>query len=386
MRRGTFQWMKSVNKSIILNKIRTNGPISRAQIAKDTKITPPTVSSIVKELIEQEIVIESEVGESQGGRKPTMLMINSTNFYIVGVDAGPDTVDCVLADLSGTITERTSQQLKLPITNKQFLSVLKETIQRVIQSTTSNMEKVVGIGIAMHGVVNVETGTSIFAPNLSLSDIPIKAELEKEFGLTVKVENDARAMALGEEWFGNHGQVDSMLAVNLGRGVGAGVVIKGKLYHGAYDIAGEIGHMMMDMNGEICECGNRGCLQTLVSGPAIAHRAEKEIGLESITGEGVFHLATEGDEASAKLLHETGTYIGIGLTNLIHIFNPRKIVLSGGVTKAKQFILEPTQEAIKDRALTPQAKRTDVVITELGEDATILGAVALLLVELFDLE
>ncbi|WP_188454899.1 ROK family transcriptional regulator [Virgibacillus oceani] len=387
MRRGTFQWMKSVNKSIILNKIRTNEPISRAQIAKDTKITPPTVSSIVKELIEQEIVVESAVGDSKGGRKPTLLMINSRNFYIVGVDAGPKTVDCVLADLSGSIIERSSHQLELPITNNQFLNVLKSAIRTVIKSFHLDMEKIVGIGIAMHGVVNVETGTSIYAPNLNLSAIPIKEELEKEFGLIVKVENDARAMALGEAWFGNHGQTDSMLAVNLGRGVGAGIVINGKLYHGAFDIAGEIGHMMVDMNGEVCACGNRGCLQTLVSGPAIAHRAEKELGLDlgKIAGEDVFHLATEGNRAYVKILEDTGTYIGMGLTNLIHIVNPEKIVLSGGVTNAKQFILEPIRGAIAERALTPQAKQTEVVITELGKDATILGAVALLLVELFDL-
>lgn len=377
MRRGTFQMMKSVNKSLILNKIRTSEPISRAQIAKETKLTPPTVSSIVKELIEEGLVRESELGESKGGRKPTMLHIKNDAFYVVGVDAGPQTVECILADLSGKVMRRTENKLGDSITNDEFVNILKKSIQAVLQSI-SNAKKVIGIGVAMHGVVDVETGTSLVAPILGLRNIPIKDELEKEFQVVVKVENDARAMALGESWFGNHGKIDSMLAVNLGRGVGAGVVMNGKLYHGAQDLAGEIGHMTVDINGAVCECGNRGCLQTFATGPAIAKRANKK------TGEDVYRLAVAGDDISVNVLQETGTIIGIGLTNLIHIINPELIVLGGGVSKSKEFILPPIRQAIEERALTPEAKQTNVVISELGDDATLLGAVALLLVELFD--
>src|SRR5690625_912955 len=136
MRRGTFQWMKSVNKSIILNKIRTDAPISRAEIAKQTKLTPPTVSSNVKELIEQGIVIESELGQSKGGRKPTMLLINHKSFYVIGVDAGPETVVYVLTDLAGNVVERFSSQLYLPISNKKFLTVLKKGIQTILDHTS----------------------------------------------------------------------------------------------------------------------------------------------------------------------------------------------------------------------------------------------------------
>ncbi len=161
--------------------------------------------------------------------------------------------------------------------------------------------------------------------------------------LEVKVENDARAMALGESWFGDQGEVDSMLAVNIGRGVGAGLVIDGKLYHGAQDIAGEVGHMTIDLHGEICECGNRGCLQTFITGPAIARRAMKGIvAHDPITAEKVYELAISGNEEFATILKETGRVIGIGLTNLIHIINPEKIVLGGGVTKAGAYFTSNT--------------------------------------------
>lgn len=389
MRQGTFQWMKSVNKSIILNKIRTDAPISRAQIAKETKLTPPTVSSNVKELIEQGIVIESKLGESQGGRKPTMLLINQKAFYVIGVDAGPEKIDCILVDLAGSIIQRSSSRLTTPITNEQYLTILKDCIHTCMQSTPAIMDNMIGIGVAMHGVVEVETGTSLFAPILGLTNIPIKEELEKEFMLSVKVENDARAMALGESWFGDQGEVDSMLAVNIGHGVGAGLVIDGKLYHGAQDIAGEVGHMTIDIHGELCECGNRGCLQTFITGPALVRRAKKSLlsvegENQQISGEKIYELAISGHEDFRTLLRETGEIIGIGLTNLIHIINPEKIVLGGGVTKSGQFILPEILKTIEERALTPQAKKTKIVITSLGDDATLLGAVSLLLVELFE--
>lgn len=386
MQRGTFQLMKSVNKSVILNKIRTSEPISRAQIAKETGLTPPTVSSIVKELIEQGLVRESMLGHSSGGRKPTMLHINANAFYVIGVDAGPETVECILTDLTGVILHRTSSFLKKSISNEQFISILKENIHTILQFSEVPQDKIIGIGVAMHGVVDVETGTSLVAPILNLRNIPIKDALEEEFNLTIKVENDARAMALGESWFGGHGDVDSMVAVNIGRGVGAGVVINGKLFHGAQGIAGEVGHMTIDINGETCECGNQGCLQTFVSGAAIAERAGKQIkeSTHSLTGKEIFELALKGNQSCMDLLHETGRLIGIGLTNLIHLVNPRKVVLGGGVMKSERFIMPVLLETIQQRALTAEAKQTNVTVTRLGDEATLLGAVSLLLVELFD--
>ena len=380
MRQGTFKWMKSVNKSMILNKIRKDGPISRAQIARETKLTPPTVSSSVKELIEQGIVEESDIGQSLGGRKPTMLIVNDQAFAIIGVDAGPESIECILSDLAGKVLKRAETKLQLPINNEQFIASLKTCIEGVLETE----HPIIGIGVAMHGVVEVASGTSLIAPNLGLANIPIKAELEKAFGLEVKVENDARAMALGEYWFGNHGDLESMLAVNIGSGVGAGLILNGKLYHGASDIAGEIGHMTIDLHGEICECGNRGCLQTFVTGPAIARKVRGGASGNPLTAEQVFEQAVLGNEAFAAILKEAGKAMGVGLTNLIHIVNPAKIVLGGGVSKAEKFILPAIRETIQTAALTPAASQTNVAVSKLGDDATLIGAVTLLLVDIFE--
>ncbi|HLR71483.1 MAG TPA: ROK family protein, partial [Pseudogracilibacillus sp.] len=272
MQRGSFQMMKSVNKSIVLNKIRINQPISRAQIAKEVKLTPPTVSSIVKELLEEKLVLETDLGVSKGGRKPTLLEINNKHHHVIGIDIGPSNIHCILTDLSGNTIKHFSEETTKSASETDFLHHLIKITDKII-SLSNKPDAIIGIGIAMHGVVDVTTGTSLFAPNLNLKNIPIKKTLEDKFQLTVHVENDARAMALGEAWFGKHEHPSSMLVINLSNGVGAGAVVNGKLFHGHNDIAGEVGHMTIDRNGPVCECGNKGCFQTFATGKAIVHQA-----------------------------------------------------------------------------------------------------------------
>lgn len=396
MQRGSFQGMKTLNKSIILTKILNDGPISRAQIAKETNLTPPTVGSLVKELLERKIVIESAQGTSQGGRKPTLLVVNEQAFYIVGVDAGPSGIEAIFTNLSGEILAEASVKLSTNNTKESFLAELVNVIEKVISKEPKLTKQIIGIGVAMHGVVDAEEGEALFAPNLHLRDIPIKETLMNHFPYMVKVENDARALALAETWFGQGKDLDRLVVVNVGTGVGAGLVINKELYHGQAFIAGEIGHMIIDIHGERCACGNRGCLQTVISGPAIAQRAKQQLekGVpsslqslveqeEEITAVTIFQEAQAGDEFAQKVFSDTGVYIGIGLTNVIHTINPTKIVLTGGVSKAGEYLLPAITSTVKDRVLTEEAKETKIVLSNLGDQSTCLGAVALVLVELF---
>ncbi|MFC4402745.1 ROK family protein [Gracilibacillus xinjiangensis] len=394
MQRGSFQWMKSLNKAIILNKIRTSEPISRAQIAKDTQLTPPTVGSIVKELLEQELILESKLGESQGGRKPTMLVLNTSGFHIIGIDVGLSNIQFIVSDLSGKVVEESEEHLAENVTKEQFLSLLIKGVKQLIDQ--HSQLKFIGIGVAMHGIVDTDMGVSIFAPNLQLRDIPIKSHLEEFFEMDVKVENDAKAFALGEAWFQDRINHKSMVAVNIGRGIGAGIVIGGKLYNGEHGIAGEIGHMMIDIYGKKCSCGNHGCLQTLASGPAIVERTKelldkgeasiltKWMDKVELTAELVHKAALHEDSLAVKILHETGVYIGIALTNLVHIYNPSKIILGGGVSKAGDFILTSMRETLRERAISERAQQTSITISELGQYGSSLGSVALILTDLFE--
>ena len=395
--RGSFQLMKSMNRSIILNMIREEGPISRAEIAKQTRLTPPTVSNIVKELISTQFVIETTQGMSKGGRKPTLLEINADQFYTLGIDVGTFHMKFVVTNLFGDLKDVTSLPIGNYPGNEDILSIMKQGIQDLLYSGNNDPDKFLGIGVGMHGIVDPEEGISLFAPSFQLRNIPIKEELEKDFNMIVKVENDARTMTLGEYWFGNGNDADNMVGVNVGNGIGAGMMIKGRLFHGENSIAGEIGHVTIDLSGPKCTCGNYGCLQTLAAGPAIAERARKELktgkpsiihelvdgDFEKVDGQVVYQAACEGDEFSIDLLNQTGRYLGIGLTNLIHTINPKRIIVGGGVSNAGDFLMKGIEETIQSRGLTDKAKETSIVLSKLGEHASAIGACVLVLEEFF---
>ncbi|MGI8316679.1 ROK family transcriptional regulator [Halobacillus mangrovi] len=395
--RGSFQLMKSMNRSIILNMIRKQGPISRADIAKQSRLTPPTVSNIVKELINTKFVIETTQGTSKGGRKPTLLEINVDYFYVLGIDVGTTSMKFVVTNLFGEVKDTTNLDIPPSPSNDDLLVTMKQGIHDLLANGNNDPDKYLGIGVGMHGIVDPVNGISLFAPTFQLHDIPIKEELEKEFNMIVNVENDARAMTLGEYWFGHGNDADNMVGVNVGNGIGAGLMVKGRLFHGENSLAGEIGHITIDLSGPKCPCGNYGCLQTLAAGPAIAERAIKELksgkksiiqdlvkgDFDKVDGRVVYEAACQNDEFSIQLLNQTGRYLGIGLTNLIHTINPKRIIIGGGVSKAGSFLMEGIEETIQTRGLTDKAKETSIVISKLGEHASAIGACVLILEEFF---
>ncbi|OLN33255.1 ROK family transcriptional regulator [Desulfosporosinus metallidurans] len=394
---GSFQGMKSLNKSAILNVVRQYGPISRAKIAKLTKLTPPTVTNLVGELIESHLVVESTLGESTGGRKPILLRINSSAFCVIGVYAGAKRVKAVTAHLDGKVVQQVEMKYSDNQTSEQFLLTLESAVEKVMQSTLPIQESFLGIGVGMHGLVDPEQGLSLFAPHLNLRHIPIKAALEKRFKLPVEVENDVRAQALGESWFGKGAGISNFICVHVGTGVGAGIIIDNKLYRGTSFTAGEIGHTTIDSNGPRCSCGNYGCLETMVGGAALARRAQQAIrygkesmieewvagDIEKIDGEMLCRAAKLGDPVAIEVLADTGRYLGIGLANLINTLNPALIILSGGVSRAEHFILKPLLKTLEKRTLTKPADAVTIAISELGENAIAIGGFTLVLNKLF---
>ncbi|WP_088226956.1 ROK family transcriptional regulator [Desulfosporosinus sp. FKB] len=394
---GSFQGMKSLNKSTILNVVRQYGPISRARIAKLTKLTPPTVTNLVSELIESKLVIEGTLGESTGGRKPILLRINSSAFYVIGVYAGAKRLKAVTANLDGHIIEEFETRYAANQTREQFLQTLEKAVQNVMDNTHRQKESFLGIGVGMHGLVDPEQGLSLFAPHLNLRNLPIKSFLENRFQLPVEVENDVRAQALGESWFGKGLGIQNFICVHIGTGVGAGIIIDNKLYRGSSFTAGEIGHTTIDSNGPKCSCGNYGCLETLVGGAALARRAQQAIrlgkesileewvqgDLDEISGEMLCKAARYGDLVAAEVLGDTGRYLGIGLANLINLLNPALIILSGGVSRAEHYLLNPLIDTLEKRALTKPANTVKIAISELGSNSIPIGAFTLVLYKLF---
>ncbi|MCE7794079.1 ROK family transcriptional regulator [Salipaludibacillus sp. CUR1] len=399
---GSFQLMKSLNRSLILNTIRVNGAISRSEIAKKTKLTPPTVTNIVNELIKADLVLESRAGTSNGGRKPILLTINSNSRYIIGVDVGVKKVRLALTNLNADILKR--KLVKMPdresLTEESFLQFLQDIILSFLEEIEEAKDKLIGLGVAMHGIVDHEAGTAVHAPTLKLENVPVKQVLEDHFNLPVRVENDAKALALGEKWFGAGKETDHFVCLNVGEGIGSGIILHDELFHGSDDLAGEIGHTLIDLNGPLCSCGNKGCFQMLASGHALKERARERVkddretllkersgnDLEELDGQLIYECAKDGDAVAAEILEETGEYLGIGLLNIIHFLNPRMIIVGGGVSKAGSFLMDPVHKVIKTRALSKRARNTRIVLSELDEEGSVIGACTLVLSELFSHE
>ncbi|WP_246056137.1 ROK family transcriptional regulator [Alteribacter natronophilus] len=390
--------MKSLNKTAILNLVRLQGPISRAQIAKITTLTPATVGTIVSELLKEGILIEeADRGKSRGGRKPIMLSINATRFYVIGVYGAAEVVNTAIASLDGKVKQEVTRPLSSPPSREDFLNIIKENIHQVMNMEEAGEESVIGVGVAMHGLVDTENGVSVFAPHLNLENIALKEHLEQEFAVPVFVENDVRALTLAESWYGEGQSVSNFICISVGRGVGSGMVLNNKIFRGPSQTAGEIGHTTVDVGGPQCHCGNHGCLETYVSEHAILHRIKKGMRMgrstvlnewlredeNHLTLEMVFKAAAEGDSHAIETLEDAGRYLGIAIANLINLLTPSKIILEGRLFKAGNVILTPLHQMVEKGSLRHTKEKTNITISSLGKAGMLTGAFTLVLNNIF---
>jgi len=271
-----------------------------------------------------------------------------------------------------------------------------ELAQQALAQAEVSLEQVVGMGLGVPGPVHHATGTVAFPPIMpGWHGFPMRARLEEELGVTVYADNDANLGALGE-WAHGAGQgVDNLAYIKVGTGIGCGLIIGGEIYRGQSGSAGEIGHITIDENGPPCRCGNYGCLESMAAGPAIAHRAQLAIkaGQETtlvktksvgeITAADVSRAASQGDPLSLQLFHEAGRHIGVALAGLINLFNPKLVIIGGGMAQAGDILLEPIRRSVQSHGLRIAVESCQIVQAQLGREATALGAVTVVLEKMF---
>ena len=393
---GNLRLVQKINRSLILNLIKDKGPISRADISKITKLTRSTVSSIVDYLIKKDLIKEIGLTSSGVGRRAILLKLNSRAYYSIGVDLGTLHTTIAIIDLSGRIEKRIDYPTNCQPEKDKILEKLKATIHNIIKNSGIKRKTIAGIGVAAPGLID-KKGTMLITPNFRWKDTPLREILKKEFHIPVFVDNNANAMALAESEFGKGHKVKNFVFINVGMGIGAGVVINGELFHGESNCTGEIGYTSIDYNGPKCSCGNKGCLEVMASGPAIAKRAIKAIkegeksliyelanyDLNQISAEIVSKAANQGDKLGRNIMEETGEYLGTGVANIINLFNPELVIVGGGVARAGDLIFEPLKKAVQKRAFSVSAEVAKIIPVSLGKDCTVIGAAALVLKEMF---
>ena len=370
------QLVKKENKSVVFNLIMNHSPISRADIAQKCGLNKGTVSSLVAELLEEQLIYESGPGESSGGRRPVMLLFNQGAGYSVGIDLGVNYILGVLTDLHGNIVI-TKNEKYINVSFEDTLNRVKSVISSLIDAVPPSPYGIVGIGIGAPGVVNKE-GDILLAPNLGWKNVSLTAELENMFNVPVIVENEANAGAYGEKKFGIGQPFDDLIYVSAGIGIGTGIIINGELYKGINGYSGEFGHMTIDKNGMQCRCGNKGCWELYASEQSLLSKAnEMNLGITNDVNLGeILLLAQSEEQAAIQLLEEVGKNLGLGIINIIHAFNPQQIIIGNRLAAAKQWI-EPQVRDVIGRFTLP-FHQTDIKIdfSDLSLPSSALGVAA----------
>jgi len=313
---------------------------------------------------------------------------------ILGVDLGGTKIAAALATAEGEILTRGYCPTPGEAESQAIMSSILRTIEETVSSGKVRLSQLLGIGVAAAGIIDSDKGMIITSPNIpDLREVPLKHAVEQRFGIPTYVGNDATLAALGEWYFGLKKSVANLIYITVSTGIGGGIIANGRLYTGAHGFAGEVGHMTVDVNGPKCNCGNVGCWEALASGTALAREAIRQIregantsiaelvggDLSGIDAKVVFQAAEGGDELANKLISRLAYYFGIGLVNLVNIFNPELILIGGGVAKMGDLLLQPAINLVKQRAYVTLAYNVEIKPALLGDDSGVLGAVAFVL-------
>lgn len=381
--KATHQKTKQHNRDLVLKTIFDNAEISRAEIARLTKLTRATVSEIVAFLLQEGLVAEVGFGESIGGKAPLLLSLVADSRFLIGLNLAQDKFVGAVVNLRGEIKDT----VEFPVHGSDGERALQLVFRILDQLTRRGWSPLVGIGIGTPGLVNTRDGVVVNAVNLDWQDLPLAALLHERYRLPVSVLNDSQATAIGEFVYGpSHPPDSNLIVVTVKHGIGAGVLIRGRLFQGDGGGAGEIGHVVVQENGIPCRCGQNGCLETLASARAVVQRtvalapdyptsmlAAKpgEVSLDTIEA-----AWKAKDPLAERVLADAAHYLGRSIAGLVGVLNIHRIVLAGDLVRFGQPWLESVRNSMTSAALTRMAQDTDLGLGTLEVRACILGASA----------
>jgi predicted NBD/HSP70 family sugar kinase len=384
---GDATLLRKLNESAVLELIRRDGPVTRSDVARRLHLSLPTITRIVTDLIEGNLVRELPATDSRGGRRPALLEFNHRANLVIGVYVGKRTIGA-LADLDGQIlTRRSTPSLPGDAGIKRLMALIAE----LNEHAESLGLAVRGAGVGVPSIVAYPTGIVALAPGLGWRQLPLKQRLEAEFGFPVLVENEVNLIALGEHWRGAGQGIRDLICISWGTGIGAGLVLGGQLHRGAHSSAGEVGYVVPDPQYLGRTAAGFGALESLADRNALVVRALARLARDSsssliapsngeLTAEQVLEAAQAGDSLASSVLSETLDYLSIAIANLACIVDPDRIVLSGDLAEYAGLLIEPIRSRVQ--GLVPAMP--EIVVSELRMDAAVLGAVAIVMRETSD--
>jgi predicted NBD/HSP70 family sugar kinase len=366
--KATHAQTRAHNAALVLRSLYDLGPISRADIARLTGLTRTSVGEIVSELERDDLAIDVGRGPSTGGKQPTLVALNANARTVITLDLGERSFTAALANLRGEIAARTSRDLD-GRDGDEAVNVVHELIEEVRAAATS---PILGIGVGTPGIVD-QAGTIRWAVSLDWQDLPLAEILSERHDLPTYVANDSRAAAFAIYLFKGDERPANLAVIKVGRGIGAGLILSDQLFGGDGEAAGEIGHVVVDPDGDLCHCGRYGCLETVASSSAVI-RASGASSLESLAEQ-----ALAGDDRALGVVRTAGRALGGTIAHLVGALDVRHITVVGTATILGEPWLEAIRHEATGRSLTATGQETTIEDGGTGEDVTLLGACALLL-------
>jgi|YNPNPStandDraft_1061719.scaffolds.fasta_scaffold02675_3 glucokinase-like ROK family protein len=390
-RRGQPELLKEMNRSRAFEILKSARIISRPELAQQTGLSRATIAILADELLQMGLAQEVGLGDSTGGRPPVLLQFNPNAAYALGARMYDHNWGIVITNLDAQIMHRLDVLIPDDAPDTAIATLTEGVATITAQIDRERLLPAIGLGTP--GLVDVRSGVIKTAVDVGWFEVPIKEMAEKALGLQTFVANRSKVGALAELWYGAGRGLQELIYISIGTGIAAGIVHRGELYVGANSSAGELGHVTVLPDGPLCPCGNRGCLQQLAAGPAIANRARERLRAggasllqalsahypELITAQMVFQAAEQGDTLAQEIIEETATYLGIAIANLINLFNPELIILGGPVGRAGHVLIEPLQAEVRRRAMTHPLSAVRIVTSALKADAGAIGAAVLVL-------
>ena len=385
--------LREHNSRLTLRLIWESRTISRADIARRLRLSRSTVSAIVSDLLDTDLVAETGSGPAALGRPPILLEFRDEARCIVGIDLGAAHLAVVAANLRGKLraVKRSGRDV-LGDAEASAAAVL-DHVAAALEAARVGRADLLGIGLSYPCPLS---GPNLDQPSETImpawTGIDLARRLQERFQAPVFVDNDANLGALAEKWWGAGRDVDNLTYIKVATGVGAGLIIGGDIYRGSGGTAGEIGHTAIDPRGKRCRCGRNGCLEAIIgAAPLVAYARERlsrdgesAMTAQGLTPAGIARAAVEGDRLAVEIIEETAHYLGIGIANLLNLVNPAKVIIGGDITAAGPALLGPLRRAVEEKALSKSAAEALILAGNAGEDAAALGAATLVLKRALD--
>ncbi len=389
--------LRQMNRLALLQLLRAEGPISKADLAKHSTISRPTVSKVVDDLHAAGLaeIVGTTTPSASGGKPATLYRFNSGAVRVGAVLLAVDGVSVAICDGEAHILHKRSLRFGADRSPETVTGTITSLLKEALHDLALHPEQLLGIGVGIPGLTDTSNGVVCFAPHLpGWQDVPLERWLHDRFHVPVWLDNDCHLQALAERYRGQGTGCDALICVETGVGLAAAFLLNGQLYRGPGNTAGEVGHMTIQEDGPLCECGNRGCWESLASIAWLANTAQQVLGnhhhssiprLDSVEAqaEAIYTAARNGDALALELVSAQARHFGVGIANLINAFNPQRIILHGECIAAGEPFMRVVHQVVSERSLGRPRQMVEILFSNLGDDVGLIGASSLVMEAFF---